>query len=256
MLTTKHLFLDQASVEDELGQGKFENGKISKEQIQKMREVLKKKLNHNASFGWPDTRIVVGFQQLMLGPDAWPTDGYKGPQTLYALELWQNKKRNQKASYATKNRVWPNQRDVQEFYGTAGQNLVSYRPPYEFYLYDTNRPVSVITLHKKVVASVEEVLQDVRRNYTPKQIHELHLNRFFGSFMIRKMRGGKEMSMHSWGIALDFDASRNQFRWTSEQAAFAKPVYEAWWQCWESQGWVSLGRQRNFDWMHVQAAEL
>lgn len=28
------------------------------------------------------------------------------------------------------------------------------------------------------------------------------------------------------------------------------------WKCWEEEGWVSLGRQRNYDRMHVQAAKL
>ena len=31
---------------------------------------------------------------------------------------------------------------------------------------------------------------------------------------------------------------------------------EDWWRIWEEQGWTSLGRVRNFDWMHVQATKL
>lgn len=37
---------------------------------------------------------------------------------------------------------------------------------------------------------------------------------------------------------------------------FCKPDYINWRECWEKEGWVSLGRQRNYDWMHVQAAKL
>jgi len=70
------------------------------------------------------------------------------------------------------------------------------------------------------------------------------------------MRGGNSWSMHSWGIAIDFDASRNQLRWGREKAVLAKPVYDAWWKAWEDEGWVSLGQERNYDWMHVQAARL
>ncbi|MCH7410937.1 hypothetical protein MM239_16125 [Belliella sp. DSM 111904] len=62
--------------------------------------------------------------------------------------------------------------------------------------------------------------------------------------------------MHSWGIAIDFDPSNNQLKWGRDMATFAGPEYHAWWDIWESEGWVSLGRLRNFDWMHVQAASL
>ena len=36
----------------------------------------------------------------------------------------------------------------------------------------------------------------------------------------------------------------------------AQPDGETFWKLWEDEGWVSLGRARNYDWMHVQAARL
>ena len=45
-------------------------------------------------------------------------------------------------------------------------------------------------------------------------------------------------------------------RMDSTEAEFAKPEYDKWWECWEDEGWTSLGRTRDFDWMHVQAAHL
>jgi hypothetical protein len=62
--------------------------------------------------------------------------------------------------------------------------------------------------------------------------------------------------MHSWGIAIDFDPMRNQLKWGRDKARLAKPDAKKFWQAWERQGWVSLGRRKNYDWMHVQAAEL
>ena len=77
-----------------------------------------------------------------------------------------------------------------------------------------------------------------------------------GCHNIRPIRGGTRRSAHSWGIAIDFDSDRNQLHWGRDKATFAKPEYDYWWKYWEEEGWVSLGRIRNFDWMHLQAARL
>ena len=70
------------------------------------------------------------------------------------------------------------------------------------------------------------------------------------------MRGGTQYSMHSWGIAIDFDPERNQLNWGRDRARLAAADCVPFWDIWEAEGWVSLGRARNFDWMHVQAARL
>ena len=70
------------------------------------------------------------------------------------------------------------------------------------------------------------------------------------------MRGGSQWSMHSWGIAIDFDPDRNQMQWGRDKARLAKPDLETFWRIWEEEGAVSLGRTRNFDWMHVQFSRL
>jgi hypothetical protein len=48
----------------------------------------------------------------------------------------------------------------------------------------------------------------------------------------------------------------NKLQWGRDRAAFASAEYDAWWRTWEAEGWVSLGRTRNYDWMHVQAARV
>ena len=73
---------------------------------------------------------------------------------------------------------------------------------------------------------------------------------------VRKMRGGSSYSMHSWGIAIDFDPERNQLKWGKDRARLAQPDAVEFWRCWEAEGWVALGRARDYDWMHVQAARL
>jgi len=70
------------------------------------------------------------------------------------------------------------------------------------------------------------------------------------------MRGGSSWSMHSWGTAVDLDPDRNRLRWNSSKAFLARSEYKPFWEIVESEGWTSLGRERNFDWMHFQSAHL
>ena len=70
------------------------------------------------------------------------------------------------------------------------------------------------------------------------------------------MRGGSSWSMHSWGVAVDLDPDRNRLRWNSSKAYLARDEYKPFWKIVESEGWTSLGRERNYDWMHFQSAHL
>jgi peptidoglycan hydrolase-like protein with peptidoglycan-binding domain len=209
---------------------------------------------------WPYNRRRIAIEQLMMENVGYsgPIDGINGPLTQHALELWQNHLRKVEGPLSSVNASyrWPTQARVPEFYGSRGIHQVRYIPPYQFYLYDSKVKVDHISVHAKVEQSLDKVLRSVYEFYGPDAINELHLNRFFGSMNVRKMRGSDAWSMHSWGIALDFDANRNALRMTSKEAAFAKPAYNQWWKLWEEEGWVSLGRERNYDWMHVQAARL
>jgi hypothetical protein len=212
--------------------------------------------------GWNGNRKLVAYQQSMMraaGLEVGAIDGLKGPQTLFALERWQDKLRDIPAPsvplYSTA-RKWPTQREVPRFYGAVGKSQVRLTPPYQFYLYDTKQKVNSISVHSKVHDAALRVFQKVLEAYGPKEIHRLHLDRFFGSLAVRKMRGGSQWSMHSWGIAFDFDASRNQLRWGRDKAAFGRPEYKKWFEAWESEGAISLLRERNYDGMHTQFARL
>jgi hypothetical protein len=62
--------------------------------------------------------------------------------------------------------------------------------------------------------------------------------------------------MHAWGIALDFAPATNAYSMRAPEASLSRPECEAWWEIWERHGAVSLGRKRNYDWMHLQFARL
>lgn len=153
--------------------------------------------------------------------------------------------------------VWPRQADVSAFYGAVGTSQTSIAIPFDMWLaWDKSVRVRKMTLHTKVAASAERVLQAVAGLYSAQERKTIGLDLFGGSLNVRKMRGGSAWSMHSWGIAIDFDPERNQLKWDHTRARLAKPDAIPFWLEWEKEGWVSLGRARDFDHMHVQAARL
>lgn len=152
--------------------------------------------------------------------------------------------------------LWPRDADAEmrAFYGEIGTGLTQIAPPYPL-LYD-GKAVKTITVHEKIAAPVLTALTAVLAHYGLDVIKTLRLNRYDGCYNPRRKRGGSTWSVHAYGAALDFDAANNQLKQDHTTALFAKPEYEAWWRAWEAVGAVSLGRQRDFDWMHVQFARL
>lgn len=152
---------------------------------------------------------------------------------------------------------WPTQANVPSFYGAVGTNQTTIELPYAMALaWDKGTIVRKMTLHKKVAASALKALEEVAQVYSEADRVSLGLNLFGGSLNVRKMRGGSSWSMHSWGIAIDFDPERNALNTHAPQARLSHADALPFWLAWERQGWLSLGRARNYDWMHVQAARL
>lgn len=212
---------------------------------------------------WEGVRVVNAYQQLMMksvGINTGEIDGYIGPQTRYALEQWQNRLRGIEPSeeeVAHQPTVWPRQRDVPAFYGKRGANQVLLDLPYPMRIaWDLKTEVSRISIHNKVADSAERAFKNILSHYGHDQLKDLNLDLFSGCLNVRKMRGGSSWSMHSWGIAIDIDHTHNQFRWDALRASMARPDHLAYVDAWYEQGWINLGRERDFDYMHFQAARL
>lgn len=122
--------------------------------------------------------------------------------------------------------------------------------------WDKRKTVSRITIHSKCAESAGRALQRTLDHYGMEKIKELGLDLFGGCFNNRPMRGGSQLSMHAFACAIDFDPERNQLKWGRDRARLAKADCAKFWEFWEAEGWVPLGRARNFDWMHVQAARI
>lgn len=220
---------------------------------------------------WSKTRKAVAFIQLLAKEkdiETGPVDGYWGPQTEFAFEsLWHVIHEGKKPDVWRPEELpdenpngWPSQRPeskIVQFYGEVGKNQTRIALPYPHRLaWETSTIINGFQCHEKVHDSLHRVLSRVLDNYGLEEIKRLRLDFWGGCLNVRKMRGGTRYSMHSWGIAIDYDPSRNRLKWGRDRAAFALPEYDTWWRLWEEEGWVSLGRSRNFDWMHVQAAKI
>lgn len=153
--------------------------------------------------------------------------------------------------------AWPQQKDVGAFFGKPGEHLRAFELPFPLKLaWDKGTTVKRMTLHEKVGPSAMRVLEAVSLVYSPKERTELGIDLFGGSYNYRVMRGGTQLSMHAYGIAIDWDPTRNGLKVPAPQARLSHADALPWWRAWENEGWISLGRERNFDWMHVQAARL
>lgn len=225
---------------------------------------------------WPTERRVVAAAQLFClfdGIEVGEIDGLAGPQTQHAFEVyaarqrgiegvenWRDREPERAVPLASDGR-WPRQtqREMERFFGPVGANQTALAVPTGYSLrlaWDLQRPLARFTCHKKIHDAARRVLVRVLDHYGPARIRELGLDRFGGCLNVRRMRGGSAWSMHAWGAAIDFDPEHNQLKWNGSRARFARPEYDQWWELWEAEGFVSLGRARDFDWMHVQAARL
>ena len=140
------------------------------------------------------------------------------------------------------------------FYGPVGEGMTQIVLPYPMKLaWDLNTVVKKMTCHEKVASSLATIFTKTLKTYGMADIQKLRLDLFGGCLNVRKMRGGSAWSIHSWGAAVDLDPDHNLLQWGKDRAAFAKKEYEDFWKIVEGEGWTSLGRTKNFDWMHVQA---
>jgi len=155
---------------------------------------------------------------------------------------------------------YPPQSGVAAFYGAAGGpdcTAGSCALPFAFPLaWDDSQKVTRFSCHRRVAASLTKIFSEAAAHYGDAEFRRLKLDRFGGCYNYRPMRGGTSLSMHSWGIAVDLDPINNQLKWGKDRAAFARPEYEPFWAIVEANGATSLGRAKNYDWMHFQFAGL
>lgn len=201
----------------------------------------------DGAFGPETERETLKFQ----AKNGLKPDGVVGPKTwAFVTTVSENTPLSQR---------WPKQdyTSMVNFYGPIGENQTQLDVPYKLKLaWAPSTTLRKITCNERVAKSLYTILENTLKTYGEKEVVKLRLDIFGGCLNVRKMRGGSAWSIHSWGAAIDLDPDNNQLKWGKDRASFAKPVYNDFWQIVEDEGWTSLGRERNYDWMHFQAAKL
>jgi len=144
---------------------------------------------------------------------------------------------------------------TEEIYGEPcdGTKHVAVTIPFKLIIaWDKTKTTNKIVCHKDVAKDVKNIFDEIFKEYGQEEITRLGINLYGGCYNCRDMRGGTEWSRHAYAIAIDLDPERNQLKWSNTKAQFAKPEYKKMIDIFYKYGWESLGRKRNFDWMHFQ----
>lgn len=136
-----------------------------------------------------------------------------------------------------------------------GTYLTTITLPYPMRLaWDLNTTVSKMRCHKKVADAFTAVFNDLLATYSFKVLHELEIDVFGGCFVYRKMRGGSQLSRHSWGIAIDLNPTKNDLKTPFDKSQFAQPMYKSLFMIFEKHGFINYGKEKGYDTMHFEYA--
>lgn len=226
---------------------------------------------------WGADRRAVAAAQLVLKHAGFDQvgviDGLSGPSTKYALTLWNNFQETGDMGETWRDgeeddqdtflvEAWPRQTQdaLTRFFGTAGGNQCTageVNVPFRLKIaWNRRQIITRFSCHERVADSAEACYRRIASAYSADDITRLGFDLFGGCYNFRKKRGGSTLSTHAWGIAIDTDPERNQLKWGRDRALLATAECAEYWRIWEDAGWLSLGKARNYDWMHVQAARL
>ena len=140
-------------------------------------------------------------------------------------------------------------------YGKPGdtKNFVVIDLPYPMRVsWDLKTTIKKLQCHKLVATALLAVFNELLQVYGYARIKELGIDLYGGCYNFRQMRGGTEWSRHSWAIAIDLDPERNQLKENHTTARFARQEYKAMIDIFYKHGFVGLGREKDYDWMHFQ----
>lgn len=227
---------------------------------------------------WPALRKAVAAEQVMLtkaGVYTGEIDGYSGEQTRAARLAFAGQQPAPTIAPvppvivpASSSSVhpWPLQNDCDAFYGNprgggsgasaawTATNLTHVRCPWTLHMDAIT--LHDIEIHRRCADSLTRVLNNIwdACGRDQSKIEALHYDHYSGSFNYRPKRGGSSLSMHAYGVAIDWDSEENEQHaqkhlFKSDSLIIVKFKEEGW--AWGGD-WIGS----SIDAMHVQAARV
>ena len=179
-------------------------------------------------------------------------DGFWGPKSTKAA------KDHLRAMMPTPH-PFPPKSGVEAFYGRHGEPDGRFSPPAEVIklpftiYYGLNQPINELSPHVLCADSLLRVFERLAVVYPDTASRKkAGILTYDGLYIARKMRGGSSWSMHSWRIAVDFNAGNNGNRshWPL-RATMPIEVME----CFAQEGWTAAGAFWSRDAMHFEAVK-
>ena len=169
---------------------------------------------------------------------------------------------------------WPEQSNAERFFGrieVGGDGrptarwesnfLTSIVPPYPMRFPPSwggdvgGQPVRRIVCHKVVATSLLQILGAIWELYDRdiEKVRAARMDLFGGCYNFRPKRGGRTLSMHSYGIAIDLDPDNNEFgkKWKPDSGMMPEEVVDIF----HAAGWTWGGLWKTGDAMHFQATQ-
>lgn len=153
----------------------------------------------------------------------------------------------------------PTYGQINEYYGKPDfdlrthPNITYITPQYPMWLaWDTDIPLTRISVHEKLADSLTNILQDIYFYYGLEKIKQHGLDMFGGTLSVRTSRNSDHnISTHAYAAAIDLDPARNRLKWGKNQAYIPQYCPELF-DIFRAYGWISLGEKVGYDYMHFQ----
>lgn len=235
--------------------------------------------------GWADARRRIAAEQIIYRDakiEVGVIDGLVGEQTRHAREVYYARQSGDKTKIDAvetwrdtdkpppagnvapiagrkPSTIWPRQNaaEMDRFFGAKGTKQVTLKLPFPMRIaWEPAKTVNSFSCNAKVHDSMLRIWQRTLAHYGHDEIKRLRLDMYGGCLNVRKMRGGSAWSIHSWGCAIDIDPDRNQLKFKRASATLDDAPYQPFWGFVYDEGAISLGIERDFDWMHFQFSRL